>query len=1739
MLRLTETTRAFAVSVFALAMAYTGNATGPELILPGGGAYVVQIHDDCTLMVDADVDVEYESFSVTGSGKLTLAGEGKITAGSVSIADGITLVNCGQLNSAPVEVGADAVFEIAAPMTWTNSISGAGGVRVSADEVVFNKQSTFTGGLTVAPGGRARSNVGASLGGGGGGGYGGVPTYDSGISANRFYGNVTVESGGAADMIHNHYLSCYSLFLSGTGINGSGAAFRSGGISDPENQPHAMALTLTDDATVSANNAWGLVAPGFGATQLNLAGHRLTVTGSNNFLLCNTTINGTGTIEIADGATLKTINKGVSGNNATCDVKNGGRLYVSQNTTFSNVVCEAGCTMTFVTNKLLTVLDTFTLPSDGYVTIDISALSDIAVGETKTLIGWSSATAETDISRLLVAGKTGYRPKSEAGTGIVVEHFQDIPANLIWSNGSWNVGSEDMSQYSEATIVLSGGENVVELPTDLSLDRVAVSAASAATASFSGHAATVGELVLGENVTFVNSGLLGSAPVSVAANAVFEIAAPMTWSHAISGDGSVRVSADEVVFAAQSTFKGGLTVAAGGRARTTVPATSGGGYGGVKSSGRFTGGVTVESGGAVDMANCYDCSYYSLCLAGTGIAGSGAAYLSCGADNPQDSRQAKSITLTDDATVRSDDAWGLVPSTFDEARIDLGGHTLSIAGTNDFLLGSTEISGDGTIEVGGGATLKAAGRVWENNRATCSIKGGGGLYVDRYPVSFSNIVCAAGSKITFGDANRDNETLQAGDTFALPSEGYVTIDISAMPDVDAGGKLRLIKCGSITAATDISCLHVAGKTDYSLKAEVGRIVAVRLPDNLVWSNGVWNVDSEDMSRYSEATIVLSEGTNEVAVADGLDFDSVSVSATAPGTLLFTGGTAEIGGLDLGENVTYVHTGTVSNGVVYVRSGAGIASECDGLVADAVSLAMGTTVYRGAKTVNASTISVSMGGGVPLLSAPRLRGNGGESTVLIRNTTGEDPSGLWRVVGGRWSEPRPDADVFVFEPELPQGAGDRVVADDGLYFARASFTASTGEVSAHESAQDAADAAKGKGGKVTVLAGEESISLGAGWFSTGASIIVPAGVVGVTVTAAGIVIGGKDSGDDGSKKYDEEEEARAEVVETGKKYSSLSLAKSNMGDEPCTFRLLAESGDSIRLATASEESGQTLLLNNWPYSGTVTGASANLAAGASVKSYYAILSAAKGAWTSGDTINLLSDGERYSVPNGKTLVLDGEKTYAVAKPFDLNGTLTVGGCTFTASAGITINAGTLKAAKANCTLIGSGTEVTLREGGVKVDTDGYSADIAAALTVAGGLQNKPVILKAGLADLRLSGGVVGGSVITIQSNCGKVFAPSSSDCEPGDYTQISEQDAEWATFENGIAVANLVKADGSSTAYSSMNAAGAAAQLNPTYQYIEVLVNNQTLRCLPTMGVVRVKYDNAVFVFKVQSLAQDWTFDEVYGVAFSVFTPVHKATDYVWNGGEDGDWETITNWKYNLALDYDLPIATRIPDTNDTVIIRADGMPEAGWGACIGSSGGACKEIKVDEGAKLALSYSSLGCDMTKTDPGVVIVTNAWTSGTPTITVKAGGGTVTLPKTAAYTRGTDTVVVAETDDAVTLGFAGDITDPYAAWAAEHGITGAWDEADESGVYNVFRYLFDKATGDFRIIDISFDAEGNVVITTAEVVNPEGFAVSVVETGDVAGNSVTDEKAMATSSNTATFSKSAPVRFYRVKAVRTNQ
>ena len=107
--------------------------------------------------------------------------------------------------------------------------------------------------------------------------------------------------------------------------------------------------------------------------------------------------------------------------------------------------------------------------------------------------------------------------------------------------------------------------------------------------------------------------------------------------------------------------------------------------------------------------------------------------------------------------------------------------------------------------------------------------------------------------------------------------------------------------------------------------------------------------------------------------------------------------------------------------------------------------------------------------------------------------------------------------------------------------------------------------------------------------------------------------------------------------------------------------------------------------------------------------------------------------------------------------------------------------------------------------------------------------------------------------------------------------------------------------------------------------------------------------------------------------------------------------------------------------------------------------------------------------------------------------------------------------------------------YAAWAEDNGITGAWNETS-GGIYNVFRYVFGQPTGVFPLITgIDVDVgESEVVITTSAVVNSDGVTVSVVESSDVAGKTVTATKAVDAAGSTE-FTKSAESpRFYRLKA-----
>ena len=107
--------------------------------------------------------------------------------------------------------------------------------------------------------------------------------------------------------------------------------------------------------------------------------------------------------------------------------------------------------------------------------------------------------------------------------------------------------------------------------------------------------------------------------------------------------------------------------------------------------------------------------------------------------------------------------------------------------------------------------------------------------------------------------------------------------------------------------------------------------------------------------------------------------------------------------------------------------------------------------------------------------------------------------------------------------------------------------------------------------------------------------------------------------------------------------------------------------------------------------------------------------------------------------------------------------------------------------------------------------------------------------------------------------------------------------------------------------------------------------------------------------------------------------------------------------------------------------------------------------------------------------------------------------------------------------------------YEAWAEANGITGAWN-GTSGGIHNVFRYVFDKPTGSFEnpaLIDIAIEG-ANAVVKTPPVANTAGYAVSVVESSDVAGETVTATKPLDATGRTEFATGSAASRFYRLSA-----
>ena len=320
------------------------------------------------------------------------------------------------------------------------------------------------------------------------------------------------------------------------------------------------------------------------------------------------------------------------------------------------------------------------------------------------------------------------------------------PANVILYDANGNVVSNPRISYSDGTLTIMPPVPVLEASGTVAFDTAAnwvdstmpgndgdaiIELSDDATITVSGTY-TLGSLTITGSgvVTFSGNGTITAANISVKNGATFTRNATIsattgisldsgtvlrldgvTESAAISGAGAVETYGT-VVLAAAHTMTGGITVKPGSALSTTAA----GGYGEYQAGWAYTAQrqVVVEDGGMVDINNVANRDgAVALTIAGKGILSggvySGAVTYSGTTAITSGSRQISSLVLTGDALVDVGAGWGLVHSGWQNARLGLNGHTLTVRGTGTFpVVNANNLSGAATTGtlVLDGATLE-------------------------------------------------------------------------------------------------------------------------------------------------------------------------------------------------------------------------------------------------------------------------------------------------------------------------------------------------------------------------------------------------------------------------------------------------------------------------------------------------------------------------------------------------------------------------------------------------------------------------------------------------------------------------------------------------------------------------------------------------------------------------------------------------------------------------------------------------------------------------------------------------------------------------------------------------------------------------------------------------------------------------------------------------------------------------
>ena len=499
----------------------------------------------------------------------------------------------------------------------------------------------------------------------------------------------------------------------------------------------------------------------------------------------------------------------------------------------------------------LTITASLTL--DGSVTFikDAEAASDVVVTPASLTASSGTITVGTGVTLNLGTSRpTATITVAQGGTlAAQLQNASDVielstsaePANVILYDANGNVVSNPRISYSAGTLTImppvpvleasgtvafdtasnwvgsampgNGGDAIIELSDDAtitvsgtySLGSLTITGSGVVT--FSGNGTiTAANISVKNGATFTrNANISATTGISLDSGTVLRLDG-VTESAVISGAGAVETYGT-VVLAAANTMTGGITVKPGSALSTTAA----GGYGEYQSGWAYTAQrqVVVEDGGTVDINNVANRDgAVALTIAGQGILSggvySGAVTYSGANAITSGSRQISSLVLTDDAMVDLGKGWGLVHSGWNNARLGLNGHTLTVRGTGTFPVvnANNGAATTGTLVLdGAGVNVVAKGCATINVATAPSALGSLTLKPTATGTTASNWNLPSGFVPKVDTSNIDQTGLSNGQVLTLFTAPSGTTLSSETISVTAGGRFTTAISGNTVTAT--------------------------------------------------------------------------------------------------------------------------------------------------------------------------------------------------------------------------------------------------------------------------------------------------------------------------------------------------------------------------------------------------------------------------------------------------------------------------------------------------------------------------------------------------------------------------------------------------------------------------------------------------------------------------------------------------------------------------------------------------------------------------------------------------------------------------------------------------------------------------------------------------------------------------------------------------------------------------